>query len=149
MPLFNESIESIAQAIVIVKRALEEGVIEEENYKGFNDYLDQRAKDFKIKKSHLARANKNLDDELESEVEEFFMDEGEALCKMAEELLGEFNDGNEKELSAEAVEEPWLDEVRAIVAQADAKQKAQKTWANMDDMERAAMAALVNEWQKK
>jgi hypothetical protein len=144
MPLFNESIESIAQAIVTVKRALEEGVIEEENYKGFNDYLDQRAKDFKIKKSHLARANKNLDDELESEVEEFFMEVGDSLYKWAEELLGEFNDGNEKE-----AEDPWLDEVRAIVAQADAKQKAQRTWANMDDMERAAMAALVNEWQKK
>jgi hypothetical protein len=145
MPLFNESIESIAQAIVTVKRALKEGVIEEENYKGVNDYLDQRAKDFKIKKSHLARANKNLDDELESEVEEFFMEVGDSLYKWAEELLGEFNDGNEKE----AAEEPWLDEVRAIVAQADAKQKAQKTWANMDDMERAEMAALVNEWQKK
>jgi hypothetical protein len=89
MPLFNESLESIAQAIVTVKRALEEGVIEEENYKGLNDYLAKRAKDFKIKKSHLARANKNLDDELEAEVEEFFMDEGDALCGWAEEFLQE------------------------------------------------------------
>jgi len=89
MPLFNESLESIAQAIVTVKRALKEGVIEEQNYKGLSDYLAKRAKDFKIKKSHLARANKNLDDELEAEVEEFFMEVGDSLYKWAEELLEE------------------------------------------------------------
>jgi FMN phosphatase YigB (HAD superfamily) len=88
MPLFNETLDSIAQAIVTVKLALKEGVIEEENYKGLNDYLAKRAKDFKIKKSHITRANKNLDDELETEAQEF-MDEGDALRGWAEELLEE------------------------------------------------------------
>ena len=88
MPLFYESLDSIAQAIVTVKRALEEGVIEKENYKGLNEYLAKRAKDFKVKKSHLAKANKDLDEELETEAQEF-MDEGDALCGWAEELLEE------------------------------------------------------------
>jgi hypothetical protein len=48
MPLFNESLESIAQAVVTVKRALKAGVIQKEEYKGLNDYLAKRAKDFKV-----------------------------------------------------------------------------------------------------
>ena len=101
MPLFNESLESIAQAIVTVKRALKTGLIEKEDYKGLNDYLAKRAKDFKIKNTHLAQAKKDLDDELESEVEEFFMEEGEALCKMAEELLEEYEAGDKRAAAVE------------------------------------------------
>jgi hypothetical protein len=133
MPLFNESLESIAQAIVTIKRALNvEGVIEEHNYKGLNDYLAKRAKDFKIKKSHLDKADRDLDDELQSEVEEFFMDEGETLYKMAEELLEE----HEKDVKA-AVEDDWDRQAAACAA-----------WLKMDDKERAAMAVLASAWQK-
>ena len=130
MPLFNESLESIAQAIVTVKRALEEGAIVEEEYKGLNEYLAKRAKDFKIKKSHLARANKNLDDELEAEMEEFFMDESEALCGWAEELLQEHEKDDVKV-------DDWDKQAAACAA-----------WMKMDDKERAAMAALASAWQK-
>jgi hypothetical protein len=130
MPLFNESLDSIAQAIVTVKRALKAGVIEKADYKGLNDYLAKRAKDFKIKNTHLAQAKKDLDDELEAEVEEFFMDEGEALCKMAEELL----------------EEHEKDDVKA--AAEDKQAAACKAWLKMNDEERAAMAALASAWQK-
>ena len=133
MPLFNESLESIAQAIVTVKRALKTGGIEKGDYKGLNDYLAKRAKDFKIKKADLTRANKDLDDELEAEVEEFFMEEDEALCKMAEELLEE----HEKDDVKAAVEDDW-----------DKQAAACKAWLKMDDKERAAMAALASAWQK-
>ena len=122
MPLFNESLESIAQAIVTVKRALKAGVIEKENYKELEDYLNQRAKDFKLKKSHVAKAKRNLDDELQAEVEEFFVDEVEALYKMVEELLEEFK--------------------------GDEKDDACKAWAKMNNKERAAMAALASNWEK-
>jgi hypothetical protein len=132
MPLFNESLESIAQAIVTVKRALKAGVIEKADYKGLSDYLAKRAKDFKIKNTHLAQAKKDLDDELEAEVEEFFMDEGEALCKMAEELLDE----HEKDV-VKAVEDDW-----------DKQAAACKAWLKMNNEERAAMAVLASEWQK-
>ena len=124
MPLFHETIESIAQAIVTVKRALKAGVIEKEKYKELNVYLNKRASDFKVKKSHVAKANRDLDDELHSEVEEFFVDEGDALYRMAEELLEEF--GEEK------VEETDVC----------------KIWANMTNKERAAMAALASNWEK-
>lgn len=97
MPLFNESIESIAQAIATLNRALEYGVIEEQNYKGLNEYLEKQKNVFKVKKSHLEKANRDLDDELQSEVEEFFMDEGDALYKMSEELLSEHEKGFEKD----------------------------------------------------
>lgn len=131
MPLFNESLESIAQAIVTVKRALKAGVIEKADYKGLSDYLAKRAKDFKIKNTHLAQAKKDLDDELEAEVEEFFMDEGEALCKMAEELLEEHEKDDVK------VEDDW-----------DKQAAACKAWLKMNNEERAAMAVLASEWQK-
>ena len=133
MPLFNESLESIAQAVVTVKRALKAGVIEEENYRGFSDYLAKRAKDFKIKKSHLTRANKDLDEELLDEELEFFVEEGDALYKMAEDLLEEFD---EKDVKA-AVEDDWDKQAAACAA-----------WMKMDDKERAAMAALASAWQK-
>ena len=149
MPLFNETLESIAQAIVTVKRALKEGVIEKEDYKGLNEYLAKRAKDFKIKKSHMTRANKNLDDELEAEVEEFFMDEVEALCKMAEELLEE----HEKDEKDEGLPYNWGLDVKAAAVPAvpavDKQAAACKAWAKMDDEERAAMAALASAWQVK
>jgi hypothetical protein len=126
MPLFNESLESIAQAIVTVKRALKARAIEKKYYKELEDYLNQRAKNFKLKKSHIAKANRDLDDELQAEVEEFFMDEDDALYKMAEEILEEFRD--------EAVD-------------CD-KQAVYKTWAMMNNEERAEMAVLASKWQK-
>jgi hypothetical protein len=131
MPLFNESIESIAQAIVTVNRALKAGVIEKEDYKGLNEYLNQQKTTLKIKKSHLAEAKRNLDDELQAEADEFFMDEDDALYKMAEELLEDF--GGNKDEQAD-VEDDW--------------DKQAKAWAKMNDKERAAMAVLASNWQK-
>jgi predicted transcriptional regulator len=122
MPLFNETLESIAQAIVTIKRALKAGVIDKENYKELETYLAKRAVDFKMKKSHIAKAKRDLKDELKSEVEEFFMDEGDALYRMAEELLEEFNEDEETDVC--------------------------KTWANMTNKERAAMAVLASKWEK-
>jgi hypothetical protein len=127
MPLFNESIESIAQAIVTVNRALKAGVIEKEDYKGLNEYLNQQKTTLKIKKSHLAEAKRNLDDELQVEADEFFMDEDDALYKMAEELLEDFGGNEEVE---------------------DEMDKQAKAWAMMNDKERAAMAVLASNWQK-
>jgi predicted transcriptional regulator len=122
MPLFNETLESIAQAIVTIKRALKAGVIDKENYKELETYLAKRAVDFKMKKSHIAKAKRDLKDELKSEVEELFMDEGDALYRMAEELLEEFNEDEETDVC--------------------------KTWANMTNKERAAMAVLASKWEK-
>jgi hypothetical protein len=127
MPLFNESIESIAQAIVTVNRALKAGVIEKEDYKGLNEYLNQQKTTLKIKKSHLAEAKRNLDDELQVEADEFFMDEDDALYKMAEEILEDFGGKEEVE---------------------DEMDKQAKAWAMMNDKERAAMAVLASNWQK-
>jgi hypothetical protein len=141
MPLFNESLASIAEAVVTVKRALKAGVIEKEDYKGLNDYLAQRVKDFGIDKKQMARANKDLDVELELEAEEFFMDEGDALYQRAEELLEDFNEKPpakvEVELTADekADCDAWLDEVKAVVkakqAVVKAEQNAQKAWAKI------------------
>ena len=133
MPLFNESLESIAQAIVTVKRALKAGVLVKEEYKGLNAYLAKRAKDFKIKKTHLVQANKDLDEELLDEELEFYTEEGDALYKMAEELLEEFDE----KPAAEAVEDDWDKQAAACAA-----------WMKMDDKERAAMAVLASNWQK-
>ena len=123
MPLFTESIESIAQAIVTIKRAREHGVVEEDKYKEFREYLNKRAADFKVKKSHITKANRLLDEELHEEVREFFMEEGDALYKWAEELLEE----HEKDLVKES--------------------EVSKTWAKMTNRERAEMAALASQWQ--
>ena len=132
MPLYHECLESIAQAIVTVKRAQKAGVIEKENYKELNVYLAKRAKDFKIKKGHLEKAKRDLDDELKAEVEEFFVDEGEALCKLAEMILDEFGD----------------EDVNAATEDQDKQAAACAAWMMMDDEERAAMAALASAWQK-
>ena len=123
MPLFTESIETIAQAIVTIKRAREHGVVEEEKYKGFREYLNKRAADFKVKKGDITKANRLLDTELHAEVREFFMEEGDALYKWAEELLEE----HEKDLVKES--------------------EVSKTWAKMTNRERAEMAALASQWQ--
>ena len=131
MPLFNESIESIAQAIVTVNRALKAGVIEKENYKGLNEYLNKRKTELKVKKSDLAEAKRNLDEELLDEELEFFMEEGDALYKMAEELLEEHEKDDVK------VEDDWDKQAAACAA-----------WMKMDDKERAAMAVLASNWQK-
>ena len=94
MPLYNESVETIAQAIVTVKRAIEEGVIYAKNYKGLNKYLKARGKDFKITKKNLSRANKDLDDELRMAVDGLYMEVGDELFKMAEDLLIEHQNEN-------------------------------------------------------
>lgn len=117
----NESLESIAQAIVTVKRALKAGVIEKENYKELEEYLNKRAKEFKVKKSDIAKEKLALDDVLKSEVEEFFMKKGDALYRMAEEILEEH--------------------------EAD-KTDVCKAWAKMNNKERAAMAVLASNWEK-
>jgi hypothetical protein len=134
MPLFNESLESIAQAVVTVKRALKAGVIDKADYKGLSDYLAKRSKDFKIKKAHLVQANKDLDEELLDEELEFFVEEGDALYKMAEELLEEFG---------EDVKAPVVD----LTAAREAISAARAAWMKMDDTERAAMAAVASEWR--
>ena len=132
MPLFNESLESIAQAIVTVKRAQKAGVIEKENYKGLNAYLRKQKTVFKIKKADLDKAEQDLDEDLLDEELEFFMEEGDALYKMAEELLEEFGE----DVKA-PVEDDWDKQAAACAA-----------WMKMDDKERAAMAALASAWQK-
>ena len=134
MPLFNESLESIAQAVVTVKRALKAGVIDKADYKGLSDYLAKRSKDFKIKKAHLVQANADLDEELLDEELEFFVEEGDALYKMAEELLEEFG---------EDVKAPVVD----LTAAREAISAARAAWMKMDDTERAAMAAVASEWR--
>ena len=141
MPLFNESLESIAQAVVTVKRALKAGVIEKAEYKGLNDYLKTRSKDFKIKNTHLMQAKKDLDFELEAEVEEFFMDEGEALAQRAEELLEEHE-------GVDFDDDVMLRAEQAVADDEDKQAAACKAWAKMNDEERAAMAALASAWQK-
>jgi len=147
MPLFNESPASIAEAVVTVKRAVKAGVIEKVDYKGLNDYLAQRVKDFGIDKKQMARANKDLDVELELEAEEFFTDEGDALYQRAEELLEDFNDFNGEKDSAPY---NWgLDvKVEPAAPAVDKRAAAEKAWALMDDEERAAMAAIAMAWQK-
>jgi hypothetical protein len=142
MPLFNESLESIAQAIVTVKRALKAGVIEKKNYKNLEDYLNQRAKGLKLKKSHIAKANCILDEELKTEVEVYLMDEDDALYKMAEDILEDFVDEDDDEMLREE-EREW----EAKAADWKKQEDAIKAWATMSDAERAAMAALAKNWQ--
>ena len=133
MPL-NESLESIAQAIVTVERALKNGIIQKREVKGLNEYLNAQKKVYKIKKTHLTRANKDLDDELESEVEEFFMEEGDALYKMVQDILDNFGTQTAK---TAVVEDDWDKQAAACAA-----------WAKMDNKERTAMAVLASAWQK-
>jgi hypothetical protein len=163
MPLFNETPESIAEAIVTVKRALKAGVIEKADYKGLSDYLDQRAKDFGIDKKQLAKATKMLKIELELEAEEFFTEEGDALYNMADVLLDEFKDFNgekegpynwglpagkqaAKEAACKALE--WLDDEGELdQVDQDKQAAAYEAWMKMDDDMRAAMAVLASNWQ--
>jgi len=130
MSIFNESLESIAQAIVTVKRAVEKGVIQKCEVKGLNQYLNAQKKVHKIKKTHLVKANKDLDDELETEVE---FKEGDALYKMVQDTLDNFG----TQTVETAVEDDWDKQAAACAA-----------WMKMDDKERAAMAALASAWQK-
>jgi len=137
MSLFNEAIESIAQAIVIINRALKYGVIEEEKYKGLREYLNKRAVDFKVKKSHIAKAKRDLNESLKSEVKEFFMKKGDSLYKWAEDLLEEYENDIVNHDTDLRVEADWQKQSYAC-----------KAWANMSDKERAEMAVLASEWQK-
>jgi len=141
MPLYIESAESVANAIVTLNRALEHGVIEVEKYKGFNDYLEQQKKVFRVKKSHLDKANLILDEELESEAKEFFMEEGDVLYKMSEELLEE----HEKDLGDD---DTLLQAEEAAAEDWHKQSEATKAWAKMSDKERAEIAVLASEWQK-
>jgi len=133
MSLFNESLESIAQAIVTVKRAVEKGVIQKCEVKGLNQYLNAQKKVYKIKKTHLVKANKDLDEDLVDEELEFFTEEGDALYKMVQDILEEFG----TQTAETVVEDDWDKQAAACAA-----------WMKMDDKERAAMAALANAWQK-
>jgi hypothetical protein len=151
MPLFNESLESIAQAIVTVKRALKAGVIEKENYKELEDYLNQRAKDFKLKKSHVAEAKRTLEDNLQTEVDEFFMKKGDSLYKWAEELLEDFNGDKEDEEFSKWSEKIFEDFKAADMLEEEDEEDEMdvcKMWAKMNNKERAAMSALANNWEK-
>ena len=134
MSLFNESLESIAQAIVTVKRAVENGIIQKSEVKGLNHYLNAQKKVYKIKKAHLEKANKDLDEDLVDEELEFFTEEGDALYKMVQDILEEF--GAQTAETAVA-EDDWDKQAAACIA-----------WAKMDDKERTAMAALASAWQK-
>ena len=143
MPLFNESLESIAQAIVTVKRALKAGVIEKENYKKLEDYLNSRAKDFKLKKSHVAEANCIMTEELKTEVEVYSMKKNDTLRKWAEEILEDFDEDEDDDEMLREEEREW--EVKA--ADWKKQEDAMKAWAKMNNEERAAMAALARNWQ--
>jgi len=120
MPLFNESLDSIAQAVVTINRALEYEVIEEKNYKGLNNYLDQRAKDFKINQTHLDKAERDLDNEIEFAVEELYTEVGDELYKMAEELLAEHEgvdfDDDVMLRAEEAAADEWDKQAKACKA---------------------------------
>jgi len=131
MSLFNESLESIAQAIVTVKRAVENGIIQKSEVKGLNQYLNAQKKVYKINKTHLVKANKDLDEDLVDEELEFFMEEGDALYKMVQDILEEFG------TAETAVEDDWDKQAAACAA-----------WMKMDDKERTEMAALASAWQK-
>jgi hypothetical protein len=147
MPLFNESLESIAQAIVTVKRALKAGVIEKENYKELEDYLNQRAKDFKLKKSHVAEAKRTLEDNLQAEVEEFFMKKGDSLYKWAEELLEDFN-GDKEDAEFSKWSEKLFEDFKAADMLEEDEMDVCKIWEKMNNKERAAMSALASNWEK-
>jgi hypothetical protein len=89
MPLFIESTESVASAIVIIRRAIKAGVIDKNDYRDFYTYLNLQKKIHAVKKSHIDNANRDLDIELDNAVTDLFMDQNEELCNMAEELLAE------------------------------------------------------------
>lgn len=121
MPLFIETAESVATAIVTVQRALENEVIEAGNYEGFIAYLEAKKIELGVTAEQINGANDVLDDELQYAIEELYMEEGDELHKMAEELLAE----HEKE------ETPSM-----VLA----------TWTGLSATEKAEMAALAVEW---
>jgi hypothetical protein len=142
MSLFYETIDSITHAIVTIKRAMKAGVIDKENYKELDDYLDKRAVDFKVKKSHIAKAKRDLDDKLE--LGEFFMDKNYALYKMAEDILKDFTGRKDEEEKAKKDDKAEKDKKEKDDLD---RQAACKAWDKMNDVERATMAILASNWQ--
>lgn len=104
MSIFIENTETIAMAIATLERALDEELIEEETYKDLISYLKKQKKTYRVKKSHIVQAHKDLDNmdeynltglawedmDLEDikQVEEQKQDD---LYSAAEQLLDEFN----------------------------------------------------------
>jgi hypothetical protein len=146
MSLFYETPDSITHAIVTIKRAMKARVIEKENYKELDNYLGKRAMDFKVKKSHIAKAKRELEDKMESEMMEFFMDKDYALYKMAEEILKDFTDRKYEKEKAEKDEKDKKDQDEKDDLD---KQEVCKTWAKMNDVEREMMAVLARNWQNR
>lgn len=142
MSLFYETLDSITHAIVTIKRAMKDRVVEKENYEELDDYLGKRAVDFKVKKSHIAKAKRALDEKLE--LGEFFMDKKYALYKMAQEILEDFTGRKEEEEKAKKAEKEKKekDEKDALD-----KQAVYKAWDKMNDVERETMAILVSNWK--
>jgi len=143
MPLFNETADSITYAIVTIKRGMKAGVLEKKNYKKLVAYLNSRAKDFKVKKIHITKANCILDEELKTEVEVYLMDEDDALYKMAEEILEDFDEDEDDDEMLREEERAW--EIKA--ADWKKQEDALKAWAKMNNEELAAMAVLARNWQ--
>ena len=101
-----------------------------------------RAVDFKVKKSHIAKAKCDLDDKLE--LGEFFMDKNYALYKMAEDILKDFTGRKDEEEKAKKDEKAEKDKKEKDDLD---RQAACKAWDKMNDVERATMAILASNWQ--
>jgi hypothetical protein len=144
MSLFYETLDTITHAIATVKCAMKTRVIEKENYTELDDYLGKRAVDFRVKKSHIAKATRDLDDNLESG--EFFMDKKYALYRMAEEILEDFTRRKDEKEKAEKDEKDEKDKKEKDELD---KQMVCKAWDKMNDVERAMMAVLVSNWQNR
>lgn len=120
------------------------GVIDKENYKELDDYLDKRAVDFKVKKSHITKAKCDLDEKLESELGEFFMDKNYALYKMTEDILKDFTGRKDDEEKAKKAEKDEKDKKEKDDLD---RQAVCKVWDKMNDVERETMAMLASNWQ--
>jgi hypothetical protein len=144
MSLFYETVDSITNAIVTIKRAMKAGVIEKENYTELDDYLGKRTVDFNVKKSHISKAKRALDDKLE--LGEFFMDKKYALYKIAQEILEDFTGRKEEEEKAEKDEKDKKEKDEKDDLD---KQAVCKAWDNMNDVEREMMAVLVSKWKSR
>jgi len=101
-----------------------------------------RAVDFKVKKSHIAKAKCDLDDKLE--LGEFFMDKNYALYKMAEDILKDFTGRKDEEEKAKKDDKAEKDKKEKDDLD---RQAACKAWDKMNDVERATMAILASNWQ--
>lgn len=143
MSLFYETFDSITNAIVTIKRAMKAGVIDKENYKELDDYLGKRAVDFKVKKRHIEKAKCDMDDKLESELGEFFMDKNYALYKMAEDILKDFTGRKDEEEKAKKIEKAEKDQKEKDDLD---RQAVCKVWDKMNDVERETMAILASNW---